>query len=190
MSLKVIFAKMDMKSTHNLQAALCTILMLTMFVSCNSAASESIRLAAFTENYVEVLIYVEHTSEGNYILSATFTPPEGYHLYSKDIPLTGIDGVGRPTLLTLTSNSGIKATGALMESVKAQSLDFEPKELLVYPTGAVTLSLPVELPPGDVWIDDEVQVTYMACNASLCKPPVVGKVVSLRIPGADMLKSK
>jgi hypothetical protein len=136
------------------------------------------------------LIFLEHTSEGNHILSVTFTPPEGYHLYSKDIPLTGIDGVGRPTLLTLTSNSEIKATGALIESVKAQSPDFEPKELLVYPVGAVTLSLPVELPPGEIWIHDEVKVTYMACSASLCKPPVVGKVVSLRIPGADMLNSK
>ena len=179
-----------MKSTRKLQALLCTILMLTMFVSCNSTASESIRLAAFTENYVDVLIYLEHTSEGNYILSATFAPPEGYHLYSKDIPLTGIDGVGRPTLLTLTSNSGTRATGALIESVKAQSPDFEPKELLVYPVGAVTLSLAVELPPGEIWINDEVTVTYMACSASLCKPPVVGKVVSFRIPGADMLKNK
>jgi len=176
-----------MKTTRNLQALLYTILILTMFVSCNSAAGESIRLVAFTENYVEVLIYLEHTSEGNHILSVTFTPPEGYHLYSKDIPLTGIDGVGRPTLLTLTSNSGIKATGDLTESVKAQSPDFGSKELLVYPVGAVTLSLPVELPPGKIWIADEVEVTYMACSASLCKPPVVRKLVSMRIPGANVL---
>jgi hypothetical protein len=121
------------------------------------------------------------------VLSATFTPPQGYHLYSKDIPITGIGGVGRPTLLELTSNSAVKATGTLMESMKAQTPDFEPKELLVYPAGAVTLNLPVELPPGNGWSEDELQVTYMACSASLCKPPVVGRMISVRIPGVEMI---
>jgi hypothetical protein len=163
--------------------------LLTTSVSCAPAPSQPIALASFTENYVQVSIFLEREPSGDYVLSATFTPPHGYHLYSKDIPLTGIDGVGRPTLLMLTSTSGIKATGTLIESVQAQTPNFQPKELMVYPIGAVTLSLPVELPSGKSWFDDEVIVTYMACSASLCKPPVVGKLVSLRIPGADMLKS-
>jgi hypothetical protein len=111
-------------------------------------------------------------------------------LYSKDIPITGIDGVGRPTLLEIPAASQIKAMGSLIESVKAQSPDFEPRELLVYPVGPVTLSLPVELPPGNDWIEDGVEVTYMACSASLCKPPVVGKIVYLRLPGADLLRQE
>jgi hypothetical protein len=165
-------------------------LFLTNLDSCTSASSERISLVSFIENYVEISIYLERNSEGKHFLSATFTPPQGYHLYSKDIPPTGVDGVGRPTLLALTSNSALKATGGLIESVKAQTPDFEPKELLVYPAGTVTLKLPVELPPGNDWIEDEVKVTYMACSASLCKPPVVGKTVSLQVPGADMLEHK
>lgn len=155
-------------------------------VSCITAQSERISLASFTENYVDVSIFLERSSQEEYILSATFTPPEGYHLYSKDIPLTGIDGVGRPTLLELAPNSQLSATGELMESVKAQEPDFEPKELLIYPSGAVTLSLPVELPPGSGWTEGEVQITYMACSASQCKLPVVAKRVLIAAPGADV----
>lgn len=164
-----------------------TILLSMSLVFCTSAQSETISLASFTENYVRVSIYLERNSEGEYTVSATFTPPEGYHLYSKDIPITGIDGLGRPTLLELTSNSPMKATGALIESVNAEAPGFGPGELLVYPAGAVTLSLPVELPPGNGWTEDELQVTYMACSASQCKPPVVAKKVLVPIPGADML---
>jgi len=158
-----------------------------VFISCTPAAEEPISLASFTENYVEVSIVLEQNASGNYILSAIFTPPEGYHLYSKDIPITGIDGLGRPTLLELTSNSTTKATGTLIEDVKAEVPDFGPKELLVYPVGAVTLSLPVKLPAGDDWIEDELQVTFMACSASQCKPPVVAKRLLVPIPGAGFL---
>lgn len=158
--------------------------------SCSTAQAQRISLASFTENYVEVSIRLEKDAVGQSVLSATFTPPIGYHLYSKDIPIMGVDGLGRPTLLELTSNSHMKAMGSLMESVKAGVPDFEPKELLVYPRGAVTLSLAVELPPGHEWTADEVMVTYMACSSSLCKPPVVGKIVPVRVPGADRLDGK
>jgi hypothetical protein len=107
-------------------------------------------------------------------------------LYSTHIPINGLEGLGRPTLLELTEGSQMTALGTLTESVQAQAPDFEPKELLVYPAGAVTLSLPVELPPGSDWSDDQVKVTYMACSAYQCKPPVVGKIVPIRIPGAKL----
>ena len=176
-----------MKPHPGLCSLLWITLLSTVLVSCSHPTTERLSLASFTANYVEVSINLERSSEGKYFLSATFTPPEGYHLYSKDIPLTGIDGVGRPTLLRLTTTSALTARGAIMENRRAQTPDFEPKELLVYPVGAVKLSLPVELPPGNDWIDDEVSVTYMACSASLCKPPVVEKIVAIRVPGADML---
>jgi hypothetical protein len=118
-------------------------------------------------------------------LSATFTPSQDHHLYSKDIPINGLEGLGRPTLLELTEESQMTALGGLIESVQAQEPDFEPKELLVYPAGPVTLKLPVKLPPGNDWIDDQVKITYMACSAYQCKPPVEGKIVSVRIPGVD-----
>jgi hypothetical protein len=165
-------------------------LLVGAFVSCTPAAEKPIPLTSFTENYVEVSIFLGQNALGKYMLSATFTPPAGYHLYSKDIPITGIDGLGRPTLLELTSGSVTQATGPLIESVNAEAPDFGPKELLVYPAGTVTLSLPVDLPPGNGWIEDELQVTYMACSASQCKPPVVGKIVPIHIPGADTLAQR
>lgn len=135
---------------------------------------------------MDVSISVTQQSNGEYFLNATFTPPQGYHLYSKDIPATGVDGLGRPTLLGLTPNSHMKVKGPLAENKKPETPDFEPKQLLVYPLGAVTLSLPVELPAGDQWIQDELSITYMACSNNKCKPPVEGKIVPVRIPGADV----
>jgi hypothetical protein len=181
---------MDMKWRRKCTVLLLTILVLESVVSCAPAGEKPIALASFSENYVEVTIHLEQTATGNYILSAMFTPPEGYHLYSKDIPVTGINGLGRPTLLEFTSNSLMKSRGGLMESVKATVPEFEPRELLVYPLGPVTLSLPVELPPGAGWVEDELSVTYMACSASLCKPPVVGKIVTVRVPGTDTFVRK
>jgi hypothetical protein len=156
--------------------------------SPNTSISTSLNLTSFNENFVDVSIQLDQSNDGGYLLSATFTPPTGFHLYSKDIPLTGVDGLGRPTLLELTEDSLLHALGELIESAKAEEPDFEPRELFVYPLGAVTLSLPIELPSGNEWVDETVKVTYMACSESICKPPVVGKVVSIHIPGTDTLK--
>ena len=79
---------------------------------------------------------------------------EEAHLYSKDLPITGIDGVGRPTLLELSFESQIKPVGELIESAPSQEPETEPKALRVYPVGAVTLSLPIELPPGTNWVGE------------------------------------
>jgi hypothetical protein len=143
----------------------------------------SLLLASYTENDVDVSIRLDGNANEEYVLSAKFTPPDGYHLYSKDIPLAGVDGLGRPTLIELTAGSQMKTLGGITESVKAQEPDFEPKDLLIYPVGAVTLSLPIELPPGNEWVDDAVKVTYMLCSNNSCKEPVIGKIVPVRIPG-------
>jgi len=156
--------------------------------SCTSQVNLPLPLASFTENEVTVSISLDKNADGDHFLSATFTPPDGYHLYSKNIPLTGVDGLGRPTLLELTEESQMKSLGGLVESISAEVPNFEPKELLVYPSGAVTLSLPIELPSGDNWVDDVVKVTYMACTDGTCKAPVTGKLVAVRVPSADMSK--
>ena len=165
-------------------------LLIALFgVSCTAPIRETARsaisLASFTENDVQVFIQLGTDKETGSSLSATFIPPDGYHLYSKDIPVAGLDGLGRPTLLELLPESHVTALSELMESVEPQIPEFEPKELLVYPSGTVTLSLRVELPPGRDWVADSVRITYMACSDSLCKPPVVGKMVPVRIPAAD-----
>ncbi len=159
-----------------------------IIVACAPKPWRPMSLISFTQNYVEVSLYLDRNSTGNYFLSGTFTPPNGYHLYSKDIPIHGWNGLGRPTLFELTPDSQMKAIGGLVESVKPQEPGFEPKELLVYPAGAVTLSLPVELPPGSNWIQDEIKITYMVCSDTQCKQPVEGKIVSVRVPGADTLE--
>ena len=166
--------------------------MIFLFTSCgqisNSSHTLSFSLASFTENYVDVSIHVDENSDEAYSLATTFTPPKGYHLYSKDIPLEGVKGLGRPTLLEFTGNDQIKILGKLTESVEAVKPDFEPRELLVYPSGTVTLSLPIELPHGIDWFDGTVKVTYMACSATECKSPVMGKTISVRIPGTGTFK--
>jgi hypothetical protein len=167
--------------------ALATILMTAYCAPSKTADQQvSLMLAAFTENDVQVSVQLDGAQPGEYLLSATFTPPDGYHLYSKDIPLTGVGGLGRPTLLEMTAHSQMKTLGGLIESVKAQEPDFEPKDLLVYPLGAVTLSLLVQLPPGADWVDDEIKVSYMSCNDNGCKAPVIGKLVPVLIPGAEV----
>ena len=163
-------------------------LVLAASAACAPTARLSLQLASFTENYVGVSIRLE-SEDGNYFLAATFTPPAGHHLYSKDVPMGGLEGLGRPTLLELPAESQMKARGDLTESVPAQEPDFEPRQLLVYPAGSVTLRLPVALPSGNKWVKDEVKVTYMACSAYQCKPPVEGKIVQVNIPGAQMVSN-
>lgn len=179
-----------MKSRIFSSVSLSVILLSIMVASCTSAPNMPIQLASFTENDVSVSVALEQPSAENYLLSATFTPPDGYHLYSKNIPVHGIDGIGRPTLLELTAESQMKALGSLAENVPAERFYFEHNEFQVYPLGAVTLSLPIELPSGHRWVNDKLKITFMACSSNLCKAPVEGKIVSIRVPGADMLDNR
>jgi hypothetical protein len=157
--------------------AILLILLVLFAASCTPSAPE---LAHFTENDVEVSIRLEKAGSG-YILSATFTPPKGFHLYSKDIPRGGVDGLGRPTLLELPEDAQMRPTSPLAESVPAEIPPFEPKDLLVYPAGPVTLSLPVTLPEAKGTFEDTVSITYMTCSNTGCKPPVVGKLVKVKV---------
>lgn len=170
---------------HLLPSLLITFLIAACMQRATVPNPSSIPLTSFIENGVTVDIHLGINDETGSVLSATFTPPDGYHLYSKDIPREGINGLGRPTLLELPSDSQLQVQGWLLESVEAQVPDFEPRELLVYPAGSVTLSVEVKMPPGSDAFDEFVIVTYMACSDQLCKPPVVGKIVSIRIPAAD-----
>lgn len=154
----------------------------------NQPVQTPLDLTNFTENSVNVVIQLSRDLNGQFYISAEFIPADGFHLYSKDIPLSGVDGLGRPTLLTLPETSQLTSAGELTESVQAQIPDFEPKGLLVYPLGAVTLSMPVNLPAGDTWLQESVFVTFMACNDSGCKPPVMQKEVIVQIPSLGLVE--
>jgi hypothetical protein len=110
------------------------------------------------------------------------------HLYSKEIPRNGVDGVGRPTLLELAEGSALKANGELIENLTASQPPANPGELAVYPTGPITLSLPVLLPDGNDWINDQVIVTYMACDERGCRAPVEQKPIAIKIPARGLFK--
>jgi thiol-disulfide isomerase/thioredoxin len=150
-------------------------------------------LASLTENGVEIVIRLERDAQGNDILTAMFTAiTPGFHVYSKDIPRDGIDGLGRPTLLELPADSKMQAVGILQESVAPldEPIQADLPELLVYPDGPVTLSLPVKLPQEAGNITDSVSVTYMACSQMGCKKPVEGKIIPIRNSTGDILANR
>ncbi len=143
-------------------------------------------LADFTENGVRVVVELERDANGDTLLAATFTPTEAdFHVYSKDLPRDGVEGLGRPTLLELPPHAQMLAQGDLLESVLSVEETFGADEppLPIYPAGPVTLRLPVALPQADTpWVADEVSLTFMACSQSGCRPPVVEKVVAVQVP--------
>lgn len=171
--------------TRFVNLALCCLLLLPACAARpDLKPASAFSLASFTENKVTVEIFLETGVDDQVWLSATFTPEAGYHLYSKDIPRGGVDGVGRPTLLELVPGSRLEPAGALTESVPARQ-DDGLEGLLTYPVGPVTLRLPVILPEGGGWFDEQVSVSFMACRDGRCSPPVVGKLVPVRVPGAQ-----
>jgi len=145
------------------------------------------RLAAFNQNDVSVTIALQQDASRNIFLVATFIPLSGDHLYSKDIPRNGIYGEGRPTLLELTPRSAMRAIGTLSASVNDEVSSMGMDSLLVYPDGPVTLKLPVTLPAGRGWYDDQVSVTYESCSQTTCKTPVIGKLLRVRVPRLGQL---
>jgi hypothetical protein len=161
-------------------------------VSCapqpSLARGASLTLTTFSENDAVVVVELRRAADGLVSLAATFTPLEvGFHLYSKDLPRNGAGGLGRPTLLELTPNSRMQALGALTESVASEVSMADPSGVLIYPNGPVTLTLPVRLPAGDGWADDEISLTYVVCSTNGCKAPVIGKTIPIEVPGADAL---
>jgi hypothetical protein len=167
-----------------------TLIVLLLLTACGSKPDlkpgSPLPLASFTENSVTVTLALELDSAGQVWLAATFTPTDpAFHVYSMDIPRDGVDGLGRPTLLELAPGSRMQAAGPLTASAEATDEDIDG--LPTYPAGPVTLRLPVTLPPGAGWVDESVSITYMACGNGSCWPPVIGKIVPVRVPGAEAI---
>jgi hypothetical protein len=172
---------------HSLLRLCAVVLLIALLPACASVRNP-LPLATSTENNVTVQLALERDANGGTWLAATFTPTDpNFHLYSKNLPREGLDGLGRPTLLELAAGSGLQALGGLEESA-APVLKSAPEGLLVYPAGPVTLRLPVQLPAGKGWFDEQVSVTYMACSDGACMPPVQGKLIAVRIPGEEEYK--
>lgn len=148
-------------------------------------SGSSARLATFTEHGVDVSIRLEDSPGFGTRLTGVFTPsqPE-FHLYSKDLPRDGLQGVGRPTLLELAPGGAIRATGPLTADQPEETNYVEVLQIgfPVYPAGAVSLHLPVSRAAGDAGREAELSVTYMACKGGACLPPVIDKRVRVTLP--------
>ncbi|THA46108.1 hypothetical protein [Streptomyces sp. A1136] len=115
-------------------------------------------------------------------LTAVFTPErEGFHLYSTDLPPTGVEGVGRPTSVTVSG--ALKAAGRLTTAAQVRSIAVPGVDapVPVYPDGSVTTTLPVHADGEGV---ASVSLGYASCSVSEgCTIPVSDRPVGLRVTG-------
>ncbi|MCB5181915.1 hypothetical protein [Streptomyces antimicrobicus] len=136
--------------------------------------------AQFTENGVTVTLSVADWHAGDGTLTAVFTPEKkGFHLYSTDLPATGVEGVGRPTTVavsgTLRARAGLTAA-ADVRTIRVPGVD---APVPVYPDGPVTTTLPVR---AEGTGDATVLVGYASCSTEEgCTIPVADRPVRLRV---------
>ncbi|MFF9982185.1 hypothetical protein [Streptomyces erythrochromogenes] len=136
----------------------------------------------FSENGVTVTLSVAGWKASEGTLTAVFTPEKkGFHLYSTELPATGIEGVGRPTAVAVAGV--LKAKGSLKAAAEVRSISVPgvDAQVPVYPDGPVTTTLPVR---ADGNGDATVLVGYASCSTrDGCTIPVSDRPVRLRITG-------
>ena len=110
-------------------------------------------------------------------VQATFRPQRpGFHLYSLDLPPDGVQGLGIPTVVAVRGSLDAIGTPSVDKPVKELRIEELNVTLPVYPDGPVTVTLPVRsIGDGPA----EVVVTYGACSASTCLPPVREHAIAL-----------
>ena len=149
-----------------------------LLIGCADSSSSSSQVVVFERNFVEVELSLVLHADGSAELAGTFTPEPGWHLYSTDLSMDGVDGLGRPTRMHVVSGALATTPAASVEAydLAIPALD---TSVPVYPDGPVTLTSDLELSDGVV----EVDVTYMACAADGgCRIPVVGHRVGIALP--------
>lgn len=103
-----------------------------------------------------------------------------HHLYSIDLPPDGVNGLGIATIVSV--RGGLRLTGSPTADKPVSTLQIEelhvdlPVDLPVYPDGPVTVTVPVRR-TGDGRA--QVIVTYAACSATTCLPPVRNRLITL-----------
>ena len=170
-----------------LSLALLALLLAACRPAAPAALPPPLALAEFNRNGATITLVLEQDGQGGSVLAATFTPDEADgHLYSKDLPIEGVDGLGRPTLLELAPGSALQTLGDLQASVVAESVEVASglPALPVYPAGPVTLRLPVRL-PGQASAE-QLLVTYMVCTPRGCYRPVVARAVDVQVPAGTV----
>lgn len=151
--------------------------------SAGSTPASPASTTRFSENGVTVTLSVAdwHASEGT--LTAVFAPEAaGFHLYSTDLPPTGIEGVGRPT--TVTVGGALAAQGTLRASAAVRSIRVPGVDapVPVYPDGPVTTTLTVRASGNG---GATVVLGYASCSTrDGCTIPVSDRAVELRVTDA------
>lgn len=142
-----------------------------------------IDLASFVEHGVRVSVGLNRDRSQSLWLSGTFAPVQpGTHLYSIDLPARGIDGLGRPTRMSLDSGSGLRPVGpAIADRPVIQERIPELGTVLpVYPDGPVTVLVPVTMTSGSP-AQVGVSISYMACGSNGCLAPVIDKRIYFQV---------
>ncbi|UQX04507.1 hypothetical protein [Streptomyces sp. RerS4] len=134
----------------------------------------------FSENGVTVTLSLSDWQASKGTLNAVFTPEaEGFHLYSMDLPPTGIEGVGRPTTVAVTgvlAAEGPLRTASTVRSIQVPGVD---TPVPVYPDGPVTTTLPVR---ASAHGEATVLLGYASCSTrDGCTIPVSGRPVRVRV---------
>jgi hypothetical protein len=144
-----------------------------------------VTLTTFSQNSVDVAIGLENDPAAGTRLTGRFTPtqPE-FHLYSKDLPRDGLEGIGRPTLLEIVSTETMEISGPVTVDQEEEINYVEVLDLgfPVYPAGPVTIHIPVKIAPGSGGKEAELSITYMTCKGGACLPPVIDKRITVTLP--------
>jgi hypothetical protein len=149
--------------------------MLVALVAAACGPAPAVVTQVFEESRVELRLWLEPHAGGSVVVAEFRPTAEDLHLYGTELPMTGVDGAGRPTRLDLVDPDW-RASGSLSASASSRLVAYPglSEPLPVFPDGPVTLRLPVErLTPsnGDSLI--QVEVTFLACSSSgLCYKPV------------------
>ncbi|MBP0937648.1 hypothetical protein ACFRSX_26095 [Streptomyces goshikiensis] len=162
--------------------------------SCSAAKAEQSAPAVtrFTQNGVTVTLAVAGWKDDKGSLKATFTPTEaGYHLYSTDLPADGVEGVGRPTSVTVAGGLSADGPASVDAEVLRINLPGVESKVPVYPDGPVTLTLPVraegEGEGGASTGTAKALISYASCNAEEgCNIPVLDRPVILNVTGKTL----
>jgi hypothetical protein len=171
-----------MRATAATCAALGLLVAVAMTGCGRGGAAQSPVRGTDERNGVRVDVRVDLADAGNGALTVTLTPLQsGFHLYGTALPDGGIDGVGRPTRVTVSG--GLTGTGPVSADRPVVQLRVPgvSRPMPVYPDGSITLRLPVHRDAGTA--DHAVAVVgYAACSADTCLPPVSGLRVPVVLP--------
>jgi ABC-type amino acid transport substrate-binding protein len=154
------------------------------WMATRSGTAKQSTVAQFTSQGVTVTITVKDRAESHATIVATFAPQKpGFHLYSADLPATGIQGVGRP--IKVVPQGKLHGTGPLTADAKILMLPLAGTDLTlpVYPDGPVAAELPVAL-DGDG--NATLLVSYAACSSNNCLPPVTDHPIDLQVSASGI----